>query len=113
MSCNGISGPVRCVRIARSGWVGFFPDRSRKRHILGRLNGLGDHRNRGCGFKASAATVVLPAGRDEVIRRFRAGEGDIAIGRAMGINRETVRRIRKELPPMPTPHQTGIEDVTG
>jgi hypothetical protein len=56
---------------------------------------------------------LTPAGQDEVIRRIRAGEGDIAIGRAMGLNRETVRRIRKELPPAPTPHQTDIEEFTG
>jgi hypothetical protein len=53
------------------------------------------------------------AGREEVLRRIRAGESDIAIGRAMGINRETARRIRKEQPAAPTPHQIVMEDVTG
>jgi DNA-binding NarL/FixJ family response regulator len=43
---------------------------------------------------------LTPAGREELLRRIRAGESDIAIGRAMGINRETVRRNRKELPPL-------------
>jgi hypothetical protein len=55
---------------------------------------------------------LTPAGREEVLRRIGAGAGDIAISRAMGINRETVRRIRKELPPAPTPHQTDFEDFT-
>jgi hypothetical protein len=56
---------------------------------------------------------LTQVGRDEVIRRIQAGEGDIAISRAMGINRETARRIRKELPAATTPHQTDIEDFTG
>jgi hypothetical protein len=55
---------------------------------------------------------LTPAGRDEVIRRIRAGDGDIAIARALGINRETARRIRKEMPAATTPHQTDIEDFT-
>jgi IS30 family transposase len=36
-------------------------------------------------------------GRAEVVRRIRAGARDTEIGRAIGVHRETVRRIRKEL----------------
>lgn len=41
---------------------------------------------------------LTPAGRAEVIRLIQAGVGDTEIGRAIGVNRETVRRIRKDLP---------------
>ena len=41
---------------------------------------------------------LTPAGRAEVVRRIQAGASDIEIGRAVGVHRETVRRIRKELP---------------
>ena len=55
---------------------------------------------------------LTQAGRDEVIRRIQAGDSDIAIGRAMGINRETARLIRKGLSAAPTPHQADIEEFT-
>jgi hypothetical protein len=41
---------------------------------------------------------LTPAGRAEVVRRIRGGARDTEIGRAVGVHRETVRRIRKELP---------------
>jgi hypothetical protein len=50
---------------------------------------------------------LTPAGRAEVLRRIQAGEGDIEIGRAVGVSRETARRIRNE-----PPHQTDIEELT-
>jgi hypothetical protein len=37
-------------------------------------------------------------GRAEVVRRIQAGGGDTEIARAIGVHRETVRRIRKDLP---------------
>jgi hypothetical protein len=40
---------------------------------------------------------LTPAGRAEVVRRIQAGARDTEIGRAVGVHRETVRRIRKEL----------------
>jgi len=40
---------------------------------------------------------LTPAGRAEVVRRIQAGASDIEIGRVVGVHRETVRRIRKEL----------------
>jgi hypothetical protein len=43
---------------------------------------------------------LTPAGRAEVIRRIQIGGSDIEIGRGIGVHRETVRRIRKELPPL-------------
>ena len=36
----------------------------------------------------------------EVVRLIQAGVGDTEIGRAVGVHRETVRRIRKEMPPL-------------
>jgi hypothetical protein len=50
---------------------------------------------------------LTPAGRAELDRRLRAGEGPAAISRAMGINRETVRLAKKKL------HQSGAEDSAG
>jgi hypothetical protein len=41
---------------------------------------------------------LTPAGRAEVVRRIQAGARDTEIGRAVGVHRETVRRIRKDLP---------------
>ena len=41
---------------------------------------------------------LTPAGRAEVVRRIQGGARDTEIGRAVGVHRETVRRIRKELP---------------
>jgi hypothetical protein len=43
---------------------------------------------------------LTPAGWAEVGRLIQAGAGDTEIGRAVGVHRETVRRIRKELHPM-------------
>jgi hypothetical protein len=40
------------------------------------------------------------AGRAEVGRLIQAGAGDTEIGRGIGVHRETVRRIRKEMPPL-------------
>jgi hypothetical protein len=39
-------------------------------------------------------------GRAEVVWLIQAGVGDTEIGRAVGVPRETVRRIRKEMPPL-------------
>jgi hypothetical protein len=33
-------------------------------------------------------------------RLIQAGGSDIEIGRGIGVHRETVRRIRKEMPPL-------------
>jgi hypothetical protein len=41
---------------------------------------------------------LTPAGRAEVVRRIHLGAGDTEIGRGIGVHRETVRRIRKEMP---------------
>jgi hypothetical protein len=43
---------------------------------------------------------LTAAGRAEVVRRIHLGAGDTEIGRGIGVHRETVRRIRKELPPL-------------
>jgi DNA invertase Pin-like site-specific DNA recombinase len=40
---------------------------------------------------------LTPAGREAVVRLIQAGGGDTEIGKAVGVHRETVRRIRKEL----------------
>jgi IS30 family transposase len=37
------------------------------------------------------------AGREAVVRLIQADGGDTEIGKAVGVHRETVRRIRKEL----------------
>jgi hypothetical protein len=41
---------------------------------------------------------LAPAIRAEVVRLIQAGGDNTEIGRAVGVNRETVRRIRNELP---------------
>jgi hypothetical protein len=42
---------------------------------------------------------LTPAGREEVVHLIQAGGGDTEIGKVVGVHRETVRRIRKELHP--------------
>jgi hypothetical protein len=50
------------------------------------------------GERISSGNPLPPSIRAEVVRLIQAGAGDATIGKAVGIHRETVRQIRKDLP---------------